>query len=105
MQPTVKLIVSPETVDKQKEVLKQRLDELKLDYEITDADIAYKEITVKLNISKLKMIKHLFKLVGAPDEEIKYLCVENCPNKSIVKSVIFATANDILNNIVKSVRI
>lgn len=97
MQPTVKLIVSPETVDKQKEVLKQRLDELKLDYEITDADITYKEITVKLNISKLRMIKHLFKLVGAPDEEIKYLCK--------VKSVIFATANDILNNIVKSVRI
>lgn len=97
MQPTVKLIVSPETVDKQKEVLKQRLDELKLDYEITDADITYKEITVKLNISKLRMIKHLFKLVGAPDEEIKYLCK--------IKSVIFAAANGILNNIVKSVRI
>ena len=42
------------------------------------------------------MIKHMFNLVAAPENEIKYLCK--------VKSVVMATARDILNNVLQSIK-
>lgn len=42
------------------------------------------------------MIKHLFKIVRAPEEEIKYLAK--------VKSVVEATARDILTQVLQSIK-
>ena len=38
-----------------------------------EKEVTFTELTVTLDISKLKMIKHLFTLVKAPEEEIIYL--------------------------------
>ena len=96
MNVSANIIVSAETKEKAYELINKRLTDLKLDYETSERDVTFTEIKVTLKLSKLKMIKHLFTLVGAPETEIKYLCK--------VKSVVMATARDILNNVLQSIK-
>lgn len=96
MDVSANIVVSAETKEKAYELINKRLTDLKLDYETSERDVTFTEIKVTLKLSKLKMIKHLFTLVGAPENEIKYLCK--------VKSVVMATARDILNNVLQSIK-
>lgn len=91
MNVSANIIVSAETKEKAYELINKRLTDLKLDYETSERDVTFTEIRVTLKLSKLKMIKHLFTLVGAPENEIKYL--------SKVASVVKATAEDLLRNL------
>lgn len=91
MDVTGNIIVSAETKEKAYELINNRLTELGLDYETSERDVTFTEIKVTLKLSKIKMIKHLFTLVGAPENEIKYL--------SKVASVVKATAEDLLRNL------
>lgn len=91
-----KLIVTDETKTVALEKLDERLKELGIDYEVSEKEVKFTELTVTLKLSKLKMIKHMFTLVKAPEEEIKYLVK--------VKSVVEATAKDILNSVLQSIR-
>ena len=91
-----KLIVTDETKAVALEKLDERLKELGIDYEVSEKEVTFTELTVTLKLSKLKMIKHMFTLVKAPEEEIKYLVK--------VKSVVEATAKDILNSVLQSIR-
>ena len=72
------------------------LKELELDYETSEKEVTFTEVTVTLKLSKLKMIKHLFTIVHAPENEIKYL--------TKVKSVVEATAKDILTQVIQSIK-
>ena len=91
-----KLIVTEETKAEALKKLDERMKELDLKYEVTEKPIELIELTVTLDLSKLKMIKHLFTLVKAPEEEIKYLAK--------VKSVVVATARDILTQVLQSIK-
>lgn len=91
-----KLIVTDETKASALEKLDARMKELDLKYTVTEKQVQFTELTVELDISKLKVIKHLFTLVKAPEEEIKYL--------SKVNSVIIATAKDILTQVLQSIK-
>lgn len=91
-----KLIVTDETKAEALRKLDERMKELDLKYEVTEKEVTFTELTVTLDISKLKMIKHLFTLVKAPEEEIKYL--------SKVKSIVVATARDILGQVLQSIK-
>lgn len=91
MDVSANIIVSAETKEKAYELINKRLADLKLDYETSERNVTFTEIKVTLKLSKLKMIKHLFNLVGAPENEIKYL--------SKVASVVKATAEDLLRNL------
>lgn len=91
-----KLIVTADTKQKALETIDERLKELGLEYEVTEKEVTFTELTVTLKLSKLKMIKHLFTLVKAPDNEIKYLAK--------VKSVVLATAKDILTQVLQNIR-
>lgn len=91
-----KLIVTSETKDKALETLEARMKELELDYEVSEKEVTFTELTITLKLSKLKMIKHLFELVKAPENEIKYL--------TKVKSVVMATAKDILTQVLQSIK-
>lgn len=90
------LIVSNETKDEALKKLDERMKALKLDYEVTEKEVTFTQLTVTLKLSKLSMIKHMFNLVAAPENEIKYLCK--------IKSVVMATARDILNNVLQSIK-
>lgn len=90
------IIVTDETKDEAYKRIKERLDELELNYETEERKVEFTEIKVTLKLSTLKAVKHLFKLVAAPEEEIKYL--------SKVKSVVVATARDILMNVLQSIK-
>lgn len=89
------IIVSSETKDKALETINSRLAELGLDYEVSEQERTFTELKVTIKLSTLKAIKHIFKLVSAPEEEIKYL--------SKVKSVVEATVKDILLQVFKRV--
>lgn len=91
-----KLIVTDETKAEALRKLDERMKELNLKYSVSEKEVTFTELTVTLDISKLKMIKHLFTLVKAPEEEIKYL--------SKVKSIVLATARDILSQVLQSVK-
>ena len=91
-----KLIVTSETKAKALETLEARMKELELDYEVSEKEVTFTELTITLKLSKLKMIKHLFELVKAPENEIKYL--------TKVKSVVMATAKDILTQVLQSIK-
>ena len=91
-----KLIVTDETKAEALRKLDERMKELDLKYTVKERPITLTELTVTLDISKLKMIKHLFTLVKAPEEEIKYL--------SKVKSIVVATARDILGQVLQSIK-
>lgn len=91
-----KLIVTADTKQKALETIDERLKELELEYEVTEKEVTFTELTVTLKLSKLKMIKHLFTLVKAPENEIKYLAK--------VKSVVLATAKDILTQVLQNIR-
>ena len=91
-----KLIVTDETKAEALRKLDERMKELDLKYSISEKEVTFTELTVTLDISKLKMIKHLFTLVKAPEEEIKYL--------SKVKSIVVATARDILGQVLQSIK-
>lgn len=91
-----KLIVTADTKQKALETIDERLKELGLEYEVTEKEVTFTELTVTLKLSKLKMIKHLFTLVKAPENEIKYLAK--------VKSVVLATAKDILTQVLQNIR-
>lgn len=91
-----KLIVTDETKEKALETITERMKELELEFDITEREVTFTELTVTLKLSKLKMIKHLFELVKAPENEIKYL--------TKVKSVVEATAKDILTQVLQSIR-
>lgn len=90
------IIVTTETKEKAYEKLQERLNELGLEYETSEREVTFTEIKVTLKLSKLRMIKHLFTLVGAPEQEIKYL--------SKVASVVKATAEDLLRNLFQSIK-
>lgn len=92
-----KIIVTDDTKTEVTNTIKKRLDELELNYDITERKVEFTELTVTLKLDTLKAVKHLFKVVSAPDEEIKYLAK--------VKSVVEATAKDIITTILKSVKI
>lgn len=91
-----KLIVTDETKEKALETIAERMKELELDYKVTERKVEFTELTVELDISRLKVIKHIFNLVKAPEDEIKYL--------SKVKSIVIATAKDILTQVLQSVK-
>lgn len=91
-----KLIVTDETKTEALRKLDERMKELDLKYSVSEKEVTFTELTVTLDISKLKMIKHLFTLVKAPEEEIKYL--------SKVKSIVVATARDILGQVLQSIK-
>ena len=91
-----KLIVTDETKAEAIRKLDERMKELDLKYSVSEKEVTFTELTVTLDISKLKMIKHLFTLVKAPEEEIKYL--------SKVKSIVVATARDILGQVLQSIK-
>ena len=91
-----KLIVTEETKAGVLKKLDERMKELDLKYEVTEKEVTFTELTVTLDLSKLKLIKHLFTIVKAPEEEIKYL--------TKVKSIVVATANDILSQVFKSIK-
>ena len=91
-----KLIVTDETKAEALNKLDERMKELDLKYSVSEKEVTFTELTVTLDISKLKMIKHLFTLVKAPEEEIKYL--------SKVKSIVVATARDILGQVLQSIK-
>ena len=91
-----KLIVTDETKVEALRKLDERMKELDLKYSVSEKEVTFTELTVTLDISKLKMIKHLFTLVKAPEEEIKYL--------SKVKSIVVATARDILGQVLQSIK-
>lgn len=91
-----KLIVTDETKEKALETIAERMKELELDYKVTERKVEFTELTVELDVSKLKVIKHIFNLVKAPEDEIKYL--------SKVKSIVIATARDILTQVLQSVK-
>lgn len=91
-----KLIVTDETKEKALETIAERMKELELDYKVTERKVEFTELTVELDISRLKAIKHIFNLVKAPEDEIKYL--------SKVKSIVIATAKDILTQVLQSVK-
>lgn len=91
-----KLIVTDETKAEALRKLDERMKELNLKYSVSEKEVTFTELTVTLDISKLKMIKHLFTLVKAPEEEIKYL--------SKVKSIVVATARDILGQVLQSIK-
>ncbi len=91
-----KLIVTDETKAEALRKLDERMKELDLKYSVSEKEVTFTELTVTLDISKLKMIKHLFTLVKAPEEEIKYL--------SKVKSIVIATARDILGQVLQSIK-
>lgn len=90
------LIVSNDTKDEALQKIDERMKALKLDYEVTEKEVTFTQLTITLKLSKLSMIKHMFNLVAAPESEIKYLCK--------VKSVVMATARDILNNVLQSIK-
>ena len=89
------IIVTDKTKEKALNTIKQRLDELELKYEVKEVERTFTELQVTVKLSTLKAIKHLFTLVKAPEEEIKYLAK--------VKSVVEATAKDILMSVFKRV--
>lgn len=91
-----KLIVTDETKEKALETIAERMKELELDYKVTERKVEFTELTVELDISRLKVIKHIFNLVKAPEDEIKYL--------SKIKSIVIATAKDILTQVLQSVK-
>lgn len=91
-----KLIVTDETKTEALKKLDERMKELDLKYEVTEKPVTFTELTVTLDISKLKVIKHIFTLVKAPEEEIKYL--------TKVKSIVVATARDILTQVLQSIK-
>ena len=91
-----KLIVTEDTKVEALKKLDERMKELDLKYEVSEKPITLTELTITLDLSKLKMIKHLFTLVKAPEEEIKYLIK--------VKSIVLATARDILSQILQSIK-
>lgn len=91
-----KLIVTDETKEQALKKLDERMKELDLKYEVTEKPVTFTELTVTLDISKLKVIKHIFTLVKAPEEEIKYL--------TKVKSIVVATAKDILTQVLQSIK-
>ena len=91
-----KLIVTEETKAEALKKLDERMKELDLKYEVTEKEVTFTELTVTLDISKLKMIKHLFTIVKAPEEEIKYL--------TKIKSIVVATAKDILTRVLQSIK-
>ena len=88
--------VTDETKAEALRKLDERMKELDLKYSVSEKEVTFTELTVTLDISKLKMIKHLFTLVKAPEEEIKYL--------SKVKSIVVATARDILGQVLQSIK-
>lgn len=91
-----KLIVTEQTKEEALKKLNERMKELDLKYTVEEKPVEFIELTVTLDISKLKMIKHIFTLVKAPEEEIKYL--------SKVKSIVVATARDILGQVLQSIK-
>lgn len=91
-----KLIVTNETKEKALETIAERMKELDLKYTVTERKVEFTELTVELDISRLKVIRHIFNLVKAPENEIKYLAK--------VKSVVEATAKDILTQVLQSIR-
>lgn len=91
-----KLIVTEQTKEEALKKLDERMKELDLKYTVEEKPVEFIELTVTLDISKLKMIKHIFTLVKAPEEEIKYL--------SKVKSIVVATARDILSQVLQSIK-
>ena len=91
-----KIIIPYDAKDEFTKTLKSKLDELELSYKLKTKNVKYVEVTIKLDTKK-DVIKHLFNLVKAPQEEIEYLCK--------AKSIVEATARDVINSVVNNIRI
>ena len=91
-----KIIIPYDTKEEFTTALKSKLDELELSYKLKTKAVKYTEVTIQLDATK-DLIKHLFNLVKAPAEEIEYLCK--------AKSIVEATARDIINSVVNNIRI
>lgn len=91
-----KIIIPAEAKEEFTKTLKSKLDELELSYKLKTKNVKYVEVTIQLDTKK-DVIKHLFNLVKAPQEEIEYLCK--------AKSIVEATARDIINTVVNQIRI
>ena len=76
--------------------LKSILYELELSYKLKTKNVKFTEVTVALDTKK-DVIKHLFNLVKAPQEEIEYLCK--------AKSIVEATARDIISTVVNQIKV
>lgn len=94
-KPTVTIYAHPKDKSQIKQGLEESLKGIKIPYVIEEEDVTLTEYKVSFEISTLAVIKYIFKLVGAPEEEIKYLCK--------VSSVIERTAKDVLNSLVQNV--
>ena len=91
-----KIIIPYDAKEEFTNTLKSKLDELELSYKLKTKNVKYTEVTIQLDTSR-DLIKHLFNLVKAPQEEIEYLCK--------AKSIVEATARDIINSVVNNIRI
>lgn len=90
------IIVTDDTKEQALQKIDERLKELDIKYETSERQVTFTEIKVTLKLNTMKTIKHLFNLVKAPEEEIKYLCK--------VKSIVEATARDILTQVLQSIK-
>lgn len=90
------IIVTDDTKEQALQKIDERLKELDIKYETSERQVTFTEIKVTLKLNTMKAIKHLFNLVKAPEEEIKYLCK--------VKSIVEATARDILTQVLQSIK-
>lgn len=96
MQVTGTIVTTKEKQAAVEAEIEKRLKELDLDFETETTSMELREIKVTLKLNGLKAIKHLFNIVKAPEEEIKYL--------TKVNSVVIATAKDILNSVLQSIK-
>lgn len=94
MDVSASIIVTADTKDKAKELLEKNLTGV--EYTVEEKEVTFTELKVTLKLDTRKAISHLFKLVKAPDEEIKYL--------SKIPSVIKATASDVIQTIFKGIQ-
>lgn len=95
IQPTVKVFATNEDAEEIKNNLVKRLDATKIPYEISQKEVHLTEFSVSFKLSTFKVIKKLFNLVKAPENEIKYL--------ANIASIVKATAEDTLKSLVNGV--
>lgn len=88
-----KIIIPMEKKDEFTTNLKSKLDELELTYKLKTKNVKFTEVTVSFELKK-DLVKHIFNLVGAPQEEIEYLCK--------AKSIVEATVRDFISTLVHS---
>lgn len=97
MKIDAKVVVTPDAKFKIREQIDKKMSELELPYKIIEKDITITELTVEVDLKTKKVMEHIFNLVKAPEDEIKYLIK--------IKSMVVATAKDILNSVLKGLEL